>query len=171
MHCFQPPTTVDMCSLIILNIKKFTPEKVVNYFGVVALEAPVSVTWVKEWERNHSDLGRLAVEELDSIFTVIFQMLPFVFYSHFSLVIFNQLCSIIKDKQISFGTFINSREMCGGGMIGYLNKMNVLNFCLLSIVTMESSISLNHICFSAAGNPPYIKHSCTSVSTLYMNLK
>lgn len=48
MHCFQLPTTVDMCSLIILNIKKFTPEKVVNYFGVVALETPVSITLVKE---------------------------------------------------------------------------------------------------------------------------
>lgn len=48
MHCFQLPTTVDMCSLIILNIKKFTPENVVNYFGVVALETPVSITLVKE---------------------------------------------------------------------------------------------------------------------------
>lgn len=56
-------------------------------------------------------------------------------------------------------------------MIGYLNKMKFLNFCLLSIVTMESSISLNHICFSAAGNPPYIKHSCATISTLYMNQK
>ena len=61
MHCFQPPTTVDTCFLIILNIKKFTPEKVVNYFGVVALEAPVFYYISERMRagnkppRNHSD--------------------------------------------------------------------------------------------------------------------
>lgn len=39
-------------------------------------------------------------------------------------------------------------------MIGYLSKMKFLNFCLLSIPTMGSSISLNYISFSATGNPP-----------------
>jgi len=47
---------------------------------------------------------------------MVIQIFSFVYYLHFSFVIFNQQYSMFKeDKQIHFVTFIHSKERLEGG--------------------------------------------------------